>query len=86
MTIAGSDVLAARVDTTSNAASFVLRKIVWVIALLAIALAAINGFFTIEIQTGAPQQAAAGAIACFQVITPYVLARALDELTRGRRS
>jgi hypothetical protein len=59
----------------------ILRKVIWLIAVAAMGFGTIDGFLTIYTQAdSAPQQAAAGAIACFQVITPYVLARGLDEL------
>ena len=51
-------------------------------ALAVMAFAAVNGYATIEIQTSAPRQAAAGAIAGFHMIVPYAIARAVDELTR----
>jgi hypothetical protein len=59
-----------------------VRKVVWTIALAVMALAAMNGYLTIEIQESAPQQAAAGAISCFYMIAPYVVARAIDHLAR----
>jgi hypothetical protein len=66
-------------------AGFILRKLIWSVALLVMAGSALNGFATFAIQTGAPQQAAAAASACFQMITPYLIARAMDELTRSER-
>ena len=65
-------------------AGLVVRKIVWSVALVFMGYFAIDGSVTISIQTGAPQQAAAGAIACFHIIVPYVIARGIDALTRGR--
>lgn len=56
----------------------IVRRVVWGIALLVIGFNALNGFATIAIQTGAPQQAAAGAIACFEIVVPYVIARAVE--------
>jgi hypothetical protein len=49
-------------------------------------IAGANGIFTFEMQTGAPQQAAAAAVSCFHMITIYVLARALDQLLRNQES
>ncbi len=62
---------------------FFLRKALWGFATLAMAFFAVDGYFTIEIQSGAPQQAAAAGMACFKLVTPYVIARALDQLLRG---
>jgi hypothetical protein len=76
--------LLAPAETQPGAAALILRKIIWTVALLVMGVAAIEGFFSFAIQTGAPQQAAAAAASCFRIITPYVIARALDELTRGR--
>lgn len=62
---------------------FVLRKLVWGVALAAIFLSAAESFASFELQTGAPQQAASAAYACFRLIAVYVAARAIDELSRG---
>ena len=40
---------------------------------------AVDGFASFQLQTGAPQQAASAAWSSFQIITVYVVARALDE-------
>src|SRR5688572_12061431 len=69
----------------SASAGFILRKVIWIAALIVMGFFAIDGFVSFYLQTGAPQQAAAAASACFHMITPYVMARALDELTRGER-
>jgi hypothetical protein len=61
---------------------FIIRKLTWSAALLAMGAFAVDGFFTFYMQTSAPQQAAAAAAACFHMIAPYVIARAIDELTR----
>jgi hypothetical protein len=66
-------------------AGFILRKIIWTVAFLAMIMFGANGFISFALQSGAPQQAAASAYACFQMITVYVIARALDELTRPER-
>ena len=67
-------------------ALFVARKVVWALAFAALTLFAVDGFTTFDIQTGAPQQAAAAAAACFHMITVYVLARAADQLLRRERA
>ena len=59
------------------------EKFFWLIALATMGGIAMDGFFSFEMQTGAPQ-AAAAAWSPFQIITVYVVARALDELTRGQ--
>ena len=82
ITMFDSERSAAPVQAVRGWSGLAIRKVVWGIALAASGLAAVNGFATIALQTSAPQQAAAGAIACFHLITPYVLARAIDELTR----
>lgn len=63
---------------------YILRKLLWSLSLIAMLIFAADGFFSFQIQTGAPQQAAAAGAACFHMITVYVIARALDELTRER--
>jgi hypothetical protein len=66
----------------SGRGGVVFRKLVWILALAAMLVAALDGFFSFRLQNSAPQQAAAAANACFQIIVPYVIARALDALTR----
>ena len=63
---------------------FILRKILWVVALVTMGAVAMDGFLSFELQTGAPQQAASAAWSSFQIVTVYVVARGLDELTRGQ--
>lgn len=62
---------------------FVIRKFLWALTLGATVLAVANGIVTFEMQSGAPQQAAAAGVSCFHVIAIYVLARAIDQLSRG---
>lgn len=57
-------------------------KIGWVFALLGGALGGATGVVGINEAASAPQQAAAAAMGCFYIIGPYVIARAVDELTR----
>lgn len=82
--LAGSTATNAAPARSAPAGSaFVLRKLLWSVATLAMMFFALDGFFTFEAQTGAPQQAAAAAAACFHMIAPYVIARGLDQLLRG---
>jgi hypothetical protein len=58
--------------------------LVWVLALLG----SIAGGFTllsVFAQSGAPQQAAAAALAVGLAVIPYCFARAIDELARANR-
>lgn len=61
---------------------FILRKVVWSLALIAMVFLALDGFFSFVIQKGAPQQAASAASSCFELLSVYVIARALDQLLR----
>jgi hypothetical protein len=65
---------------------FVLRKLIWGLALLAMAVVAVDGFFALEMQSSAPQQAAAAGAHCFYMIAVYVGTRAVDQLTRSEAS
>ena len=65
---------------------FILRKMIWGGALIGMLLVGLNGVFSFEMQSGAPQQAAVAGVNCFYMITIYVIARALDQLTRGEPS
>lgn len=60
---------------------FVISKILWLLAVPGLAM---GGFLFAEAilgGQGAPQQGAAGALACAAAVLPYVLARTWDELT-----
>jgi hypothetical protein len=61
-------------------ATRVLSRIAWGVALLVLLVAAADGFMGFQSATSAPQQAAAAAWGCFQVIVPYVLVRAFHEM------
>ena len=65
---------------------FILRKLIWGVALVAMGIVGVNGLFTFEMQNSAPQQAAAAGVNCFYLIAVYVGARALDQLTRSEAS
>ena len=54
----------------------------WVIAIVGAACGFLQLFFTMMTATGAPQQVAGGALACALAVMPYVITRAVDELTR----
>lgn len=71
----------AQVRSSSGIASLV-RKVCWMLSLLAAALAGWMGATDISDAESAPQQAAAAAIALLFAIVPYLSARSLDELTR----
>ncbi len=60
-----------------------IRIVAWLFALLGALLG--GGVLTIGVlgASGAPQEAAAAAIAACCAIVPYCIARALSELTRG---
>lgn len=70
--------------TPRASGGFIMRKVIWVGALLAMVLVGAIGVASYAMQTGAPQQGASAAWSCFQIISVYVIARALDELTRGK--
>jgi hypothetical protein len=55
----------------------VISRVVWGFALAAIVLQASNAVMTFEAAQSAPQQGAAAAWACFQIIVPYTIARAI---------
>jgi Na+-driven multidrug efflux pump len=57
-------------------------KIVWGIALVLIAVLFAFGEFDLTITNGAPQQAAAAAMACFRLIAVYTFARAVQGVSR----
>ena len=59
-----------------------VSRVVWVLALIGIVLAAINGFGSLALAESAPQQAAGAAMSCFYLIAAYTFARAVDALTR----
>ena len=53
----------------------------WSVSLITSLLGGIFGVIGILAANGAPQEAAAAAMGCLMAIAPYVLARAVDELT-----
>ncbi len=53
-----------------------ISKLFWVISLLASAAGVLTGLGGVAAAAGAPQEAAAAAIACLVVIGPYAFARA----------
>jgi hypothetical protein len=58
-----------------------LARLFWIIAIGCTLWAAAEAFIGFRAAQSAPQQAAVAGYACALVIIPYVLARALDELT-----
>jgi len=54
-------------------------RIVWGIALLVIVVTSAESVRSFQLAESAPQQAAAAGWACFQIILPYVIARAIHE-------
>jgi hypothetical protein len=69
----------ARVGTNSAARFF------WGVSMFAAILGGLYGVIGVTvIANGAPQEASAAAVACMVAIVPYCMARAVDELTRGR--
>lgn len=70
-------VLVVSVTPAPTTSAQILARLVWFVALLAIGFFALDGFFTFRLATTAPQQAAAAGMGCFQVIVPYVIARAI---------
>jgi hypothetical protein len=56
----------------------------WSVSMFANLIGAAYGVLGWTFSNGAPQEAAAAAVACFIAIVPYCMARAVDELTRGR--
>ena len=71
-----------RVHVVNTGASVVARMF-YIFALLGAIGGTLIGIGGAVVSTGAPQQAAAAGIGCLVVIAPYVLARAVDELTRS---
>jgi hypothetical protein len=75
-------------DTSASSAalkrenSFRVSKVVWVLAFLGMGFETVDGWSMLHEATSAPQQAAAAGMACFYLIAMYVLARAIDEITR----
>lgn len=65
--------------TMSGAAKFF-----WAMAIVGAVFGALQLVMGEASATGAPQQAASAAMACATAVVPYVLARAVDELTRSR--
>lgn len=60
----------------------------WGLTILSSLLGGVILFFGVAMAEGAPQQAAAGAIACALAVIPYVIARALHadyEIKSSRR-
>lgn len=56
----------------------ILSRIMWALVALAILVFGIDGYFSFVRAQSAPQEAAAAAMACFSIILPYLLARAVD--------
>jgi hypothetical protein len=54
----------------------------WVIAIVGAVFGGLQLFSSMMSATGAPQQAAGAAMGAAMAIIPYVIARAVDELTR----
>jgi len=69
-----------------NSTAYVVRKLIWIGALLGIGAGAAYGLLSFQLADSAPQQAVAAGIGCFGVITPYVVARALDALFRSENA
>lgn len=59
-----------------------IRVIVWLAAIAVTGFVFLFGYTGSHLATGAPQQAAGAAIDCFYVISAYVIARAIDSMTR----
>lgn len=59
-----------------------LVRVFWVLALLADAFAVFVVYTGMMQANGAPQEAAIAALGCFIAIAPYVLARAVEEISR----
>jgi predicted MFS family arabinose efflux permease len=64
-------------------AGSVLHALLWVGVLAGAALGACVLVLGLVSSAGAPQQAAAGAVAAALAVIPYVAARAFDEIVRG---
>lgn len=56
----------------------------WVVAIVGAAVGFLQFVAAMNNATGAPQQAAGAAMAVACAVIPYVVARAVDELTRKR--
>lgn len=57
-------------------------KFFYVVAMLGSLVGTYELFNGLQLATSAPQQAAAAAIACCYAVVPYVLARAVEKITR----
>lgn len=57
-------------------------KVAWAIAVFSAIAGSYIGATGIEEANGAPQQAAAAAMGCFYMIGPYIIARAVTELSK----
>ncbi len=66
----------------ARALSDLIVRLIWMVAFVVMAFGTYSGYESIYLADSAPQQAAAGAMACFHVISPYVLARGLESLLR----
>jgi hypothetical protein len=58
---------------------------IWILALLGSIAAGLTLFGGILFSNGAPQQAAAAAIAVGFAVIPYCFARAIEKLNRGEK-
>ena len=56
----------------------------WVFAILGAVLGGLNLLFTLVSASSAPQQAAGYAFSCALAVVPYVMARAVQSLGKGR--
>lgn len=59
-----------------------MRKFLWILTIVGSILGALTMFFGVMGATGAPQEAAAGAIGLAFAVIPYCLARATSEFRR----
>jgi hypothetical protein len=57
-------------------------KFFWIVAIIGAVLGGLQFVGSMASATGSPQQAAGAAMGCALAIIPYVIARAVDELTR----
>lgn len=60
----------------------ITRRVVWVVAILAIIGLAIVGEINLSMAESAPQQAAAAAMSCFRLVVVYAFARGVDAICR----
>ena len=85
--LSGAAVLASRHPLSMPAAERAGRskgdaaKFFWVIAIIGAVLGGLQLFASMPTPNGAPQQAAGAAMGCAMAIVPYVIARAVEELT-----